>query len=99
MGPMGLMNARNIAKAKALLQNNRHKVGDLVGKATDQVDKVTKGKSSSITSKIDQAARKFSSGATAPTSTGPTGTGTTGTGTTGTGTTGTGTTEAGHTGA
>ncbi len=57
---MGLLDARNINKAKGLLEKNRHKVGDLVGKATDQVDKISKGKTSSVTSKIDDAARKFS---------------------------------------
>ena len=57
---MGLMNARNLKKAKSMLEKNRHKVGDLVGKATDQVDKVSKGKTSNVTAKIDEAARKFS---------------------------------------
>jgi uncharacterized protein YjbJ (UPF0337 family) len=57
---MGLLDARNIKKAKGLLEKNRHKVGDLVGKATDQVDKISKGKTASVTSKIDDAARKFS---------------------------------------
>jgi uncharacterized protein YjbJ (UPF0337 family) len=57
---MGLMNARNLKKAKSMLEKNRHKVGDLVGKATDQVDKVSKGKTSNLTAKIDEAARKFS---------------------------------------
>ena len=54
------MNARNLKKAKSMLEKNRHKVGDLVGKATDQVDKVSKGKTSNVTAKIDEAARKFS---------------------------------------
>lgn len=58
------MKARNLAKAKAMVEKNRHKVGDLVGKATDQVDKVSKGKTSNVTAKIDKAARKFSAGAT-----------------------------------
>jgi len=57
---MGLLDARNINKAKGLLEKNRHKVGDLVGKATDQVDKLSKGKTANVTSKIDVAARKFS---------------------------------------
>jgi uncharacterized protein YjbJ (UPF0337 family) len=64
---MGLLDARNINKAKGLLEKNRHKVGDLVGKATDQVDKISKGKTASVTSKIDEAARKFSDDATAAT--------------------------------
>lgn len=58
------MNARNLGKAKAMMEKNRHKVGDIVGKATDQVDKVSKGKTSNVTAKIDKAARKFSGGAT-----------------------------------
>lgn len=57
---MGLLSGRNVRKAKSLLEKNRHKVGGLVDKATDQVDKVTKGKTSSVTSKIDGAAHKFS---------------------------------------
>ena len=57
---MGLLSGRNVRKAKSLLNKNRHKVGGLVDKATDQVDKVTKGKTSSVTSKLDDAAHKFS---------------------------------------
>lgn len=59
---MGLLDARNIKKAKGLLDKNRHKVGSIVGKATDQVDKLSKGKTSAVTSKIDKAAMKFSHG-------------------------------------
>ena len=62
---MGLLDARNIKKAKGLLDKNRHKVGSIVGKATDQVDKLSKGKTSAVTSKIDKAAMKFSHGAAA----------------------------------
>ena len=57
---MGLLSGRNARKAKSLLEKNRHKVGGIVDKATDKVDKVTKGKTSNMTSKIDQAAHKFS---------------------------------------
>ena len=57
---MGLMSSRNLKKAKAMVEKNRHKVGGLVDKATDQVDKVSKGKTSNVTAKIDQAAHKFS---------------------------------------
>lgn len=57
---MGLMSSRNLKKAKAMVEKNRHKVGGLVDKATDQVDKVSKGKTSGVTAKIDQAAHKFS---------------------------------------
>jgi uncharacterized protein YjbJ (UPF0337 family) len=62
---MGLLSTSNMNKAKAMLEKNRHKVGELVGKATDQVDKVSKGKTSSVTSKIDEAAKKFSAGGAA----------------------------------
>jgi len=61
---MGLMDNRNIKKAKSLLEENRHKVGGVVNKATDQVDKISKGKTSKVTAKIDQAALKFSTGGT-----------------------------------
>ena len=54
------MNSRNLKKAKSMLDKNRHKVGGLVDKATDKVDKVSKGKTSNVTAKIDEAARKFS---------------------------------------
>jgi hypothetical protein len=57
---MGLMNSRNLKKAKSMLDKNRHKVGGLVDKATDKVDKASKGKTSNVTAKIDQAAHKFS---------------------------------------
>lgn len=59
---MGLLNSRNISQAKRLLDKNRHKVGGVVGKATDGLDKITKGKSSNLTAKVDDAARKFSQG-------------------------------------
>lgn len=59
---MGLKDSLNVDKAKDLLEKNRHKVGPMVGKATDQVDKLSKGKTSSVTNKIDQAAMKFSHG-------------------------------------
>lgn len=60
---MGLLNARNLRKAKALLEQNRHKVGDMVGKATEQVDKVSKGKTAGVSAKVGEAARKYSAGA------------------------------------
>lgn len=63
---MGLINARNLKKAKVLLDKNRHKVGDLVGKAAVQVDKVSGGKTSDVTTKIEQAARKYSATAIGP---------------------------------
>ena len=58
-------------KAKEQFEKNRHKVAPLVDKATDQVDKVTKGKSRSVTKHVDSAARKLSGpGGTTTTSTG-----------------------------
>jgi len=59
---MGLLSSRNLRKAKSLLDQNRHKVGDLVGKATEQVDKVSKGKTSGVSAKVGEAARKYSAG-------------------------------------
>ena len=47
-------------KAKDQFDKNRHKVAPLVGKATDQVDKATKGKSRSVTKHVDAAAQKLS---------------------------------------
>lgn len=59
---MGLLSSRNLMKAKSLLEQNRHKVGDLVGKATEQVDKVSKGKTTNVSAKVEEAARKYSAG-------------------------------------
>lgn len=63
---MALINARNLRKAKLLLDKNRHKVGDLVGKAAVQVDKASGGKTSDVTTKLEQAARKYSATAIGP---------------------------------
>lgn len=57
---MGLLNARNLRRAKQLLEKNRHKVGDAVEKAGSQLDKVSKGKTSNVTSKASDAAKKYS---------------------------------------
>lgn len=68
--PMGILNtithqlSKNKVKATEQYEKNKHKVAPLVGKATDQVDKITKGKSAGITSKIDDAARKVTGGST-----------------------------------
>ena len=59
---MGLVNARNLRKAKQLLEKNRHKVGDVVEKAGTQLDKVSKGKTANVTSKASDAAKKYSAG-------------------------------------
>lgn len=61
---MGLLNARNLRRAKQLLDKNRHKVGDAVEKAGTKLDKVSKGKTSNVTSKASDAAKKYSSGGT-----------------------------------
>ncbi|MEP4650501.1 MAG: antitoxin, partial [Ilumatobacter sp.] len=58
---MGLLNARNLRRAKQLLDKNRHKVGDVVEKAGTQLDKVSKGRTSNVTAKASDAARKYSS--------------------------------------
>ncbi|MEL6892939.1 MAG: hypothetical protein AAFP84_15205 [Actinomycetota bacterium] len=60
---MGLVNARNLRKAKELLEKNRHKAGDIVGKAGEKLDKVSKGKTSSLTAKATEAANKYADGA------------------------------------
>jgi hypothetical protein len=56
--------SKNKAKATEQYEKNKHKVAPLVDKATDQVDKVTKGKSAGVTSKIDDAAKKMTGGST-----------------------------------
>lgn len=61
---MGLLNTRNLRKAKDLLEKNRHKVGDVVEKAGGTLDKVSKGKTSAVTAKASDAAKKYSQGAT-----------------------------------
>jgi hypothetical protein len=63
---MGLLNTRNLLKAKDLLEKNRHKVGDVVEKAGGTLDKVSKGKTAAVTAKASDAAKKYSEGA-APT--------------------------------
>ena len=64
---MSLFSSKNITKAKSLLDKNRHKVGGIVGKATTQLDKVSKGKTASVSAKVDEAARKYSAGASGST--------------------------------
>ena len=59
---MGLLNARNLRRAKQLLDKNRHKVGDVVEKAGTKLDEVSKGKTSNVTSKAAGAAKKYSAG-------------------------------------
>jgi hypothetical protein len=59
---MGLLNARNLRKAKDLLDKNRHKVGGIVDKAGEKIDKVSGGKTSNVTAKAAEAAKKYSAG-------------------------------------
>lgn len=56
---MGLLNARNIAKAKALADRNKDKIAASVTKATDAIDKKTGGKHADKLKKIDDAAKKY----------------------------------------
>ena len=56
---MGLLNKRNIAKAKALAEKNKDKIASSVNKATDAIDKKTGGKHTDKLQKIDDAAKKF----------------------------------------
>lgn len=60
---MGLLNTRNLQKAKRLLDQNRHKVGDMVEKAGGSLDKATKGRTAQFTEKATEAAHKYSAGA------------------------------------
>ena len=62
---MALLNARNLRKAKELIEKNRHKVGDAVGKATEKIDKASGGKTTNFSKKAEEAARKYSSGSSA----------------------------------
>ncbi len=56
---MGLLNKRNIAKAKALAEKNKEKIASGVNKATDAIDKKTGGKHADKLKKVDDAAKKF----------------------------------------
>jgi hypothetical protein len=56
---MGLLNKRNIAKAKALAEKNKDKIASSVNKATDVIDRKTGGKHTDKLKKIDAAAKKF----------------------------------------
>jgi hypothetical protein len=69
VGVMGLVNVRNLKRAKQLLDKNRHRVGDVVGKAGEQLDKASKGKTANVTSKAAEAARKYSAGGIDPVAT------------------------------
>jgi hypothetical protein len=56
---MGLLNKKNIAKAKALAEKNKDKIAAGVNKATTTIDKKTGGKHADKLKKIDDAAQKF----------------------------------------
>ena len=56
---MGLLNKRNIAKAKALAEKNKDKIATNVNKATSAIDKKTGGKYADKLKKVDDAANKF----------------------------------------
>jgi hypothetical protein len=57
---MGLLNAKNIAKAKDLALKNKHKIAPAVTKATSAIDKKTGGKHADKLKKLDDAAAKIS---------------------------------------
>lgn len=75
---MGLFSKRNLDKAKALAEKNAGKIAQGVDKATDAVNKKTKGKYADKLRKVDAAASKFARQTTGST-TGATETGATGT--------------------
>lgn len=56
---MGLLNKKNIAKAKALAEKNKDKIAAGVNKATGTIDKKTGGKHTDKLKKLDDAAKKF----------------------------------------
>ena len=63
---MGLLNKKNIAKAKALAEKNKDKIASGVNKATDKIDQKTGGKHTDKLKKLDDAAKKFAGTATGP---------------------------------
>lgn len=66
---MGLLNAKNLAKAKDLALKNKDKIAPAVTKATTAIDKKTGGKHADKLKKLDDAAAKISG--TAPAATRP----------------------------
>jgi hypothetical protein len=63
---MSLM--RNLTKAKQVIDKQKAsgKLSNMVDKATDGLDKVTKGRSAKLSEKIDTAAHKFDGTYVAP---------------------------------
>ncbi len=56
---MGLLNKKNIDKAKTLFDKNKDKIAPAVTKATSAVDKKTGGKYTDKLKKVDEAAGKI----------------------------------------
>ncbi|MFP5488628.1 MAG: antitoxin [Acidimicrobiia bacterium] len=56
---MGLFDKRKIDKIKGLAEKNAPKIAQGVDKATDVVNKKTKGKFADKLNKVDEAAHKF----------------------------------------
>jgi hypothetical protein len=56
---MGLLNKKNINKAKSLFDKNKGKIAPAVNKATDAIDKKTGGKYADKLKKVDDAATKM----------------------------------------
>jgi hypothetical protein len=56
---MGLLNKKNLTKAKDLALKNKDKVAAGVTKATEAIDKKTGGKHTDKLKKLDDAAAKF----------------------------------------
>lgn len=56
---MGLFDKKNLDKVKALAEKNAPKIAQGVDKATDAVNKTTKGKFADKLNKVDEAAHKF----------------------------------------
>ena len=56
---MGLLNKKNLTKAKDLALKNKDKVAAGVNKATEAIDKKTGGKHTDKLKKLDDAAAKF----------------------------------------
>jgi MT0933-like antitoxin protein len=57
---MGLLNAKNIAKAKDLALKNKEKLAPAITKATSAIDRKTGGKHTDKLKKLDDAAAKIS---------------------------------------
>lgn len=56
---MGLLNKKNLDKAKGLFDKNKGKIAPAVNKATDAIDKKTGGKYADKLKKVDAAASKM----------------------------------------